>query len=86
MDSAAEDISEWVTGWDLVEESVSSVEGWALEWDEGLQLGQVAPMLGVGPGTVCPMAILMGGTDLATHTPVMAWGIPMVNIHGKNGR
>lgn len=86
MDSAAEAISEWVTGWDLVEEAVSSVEGWALEWDEGLQLGQVAPMLGVGPGTVCPMAILMGDTDLTTHTPAMARGIPMVNIHGKNGR
>ena len=84
MDSAAEAISEWVTGWDLVEESVSSVEGWALEWDGGMQAGWATPMLGVGPGTVCPMAILIGGTDLTTHTPAMAWGITMVSTRSKS--
>lgn len=70
---AAEATSEWVTEWGLVEELVPSVEGWALEWDEDMQ---ATPMLGVGPGMVCPMAILMEGTDLTTHTPAMAWGIP----------
>jgi hypothetical protein len=84
VDSAAEAISEWVTGWDLVEESVSSVEGWALEGDGGMQAGWATPMLGVGPGTVCPMAILMGDTDLVTHTPAMAWGIPMVSPRSKS--
>jgi len=73
---AAEATSEWVTEWGLVEELVPLVEGWALEWDGGMQAGWATPMLGVGPGMVCPMAILMGGTDLTTHTPAMAWGIP----------
>lgn len=65
-----------VTEWGLVEELAFSVEGWALEWDGGMQAGRATPMLGVGPGMVCPMAILMGGTDLTIHTTAMVWGIP----------
>ena len=68
----------------MVEGSASSVEGWPLEWDEDMQAGWATLMLGVGPGMVCPMAILMGGTDLTTHTPAMAWGIPMVSIRSKS--
>jgi len=57
---AEEDTSGWVTGWDLVEVG------------EGAGLDGVPRMLGVGPGTVCPIAILMGDTDLVTHTTAMA--------------
>jgi len=74
-----EGTSEWVTGWGLVEAEVGGEAG----------LDGVIPMLGVGPDMVCPMAIPLEGTedtDLAIRTTAMAWDIPMVNSHGKNGR
>jgi len=78
-----EDTSEWVTGWGLVEASVEAEVG----GEAGLD--GVIPMLGVGPDMVCPMAIPLEGTedtDLVIRTTAMAWDIPMVNSHGKNGR
>lgn len=71
-----EGTSEWVTEWGLVEAEVG----------REARLDGVIPMLGAGPGTVCPTAILMEDTDLAIRTTAMAWDIPMVNSHGKNGR
>ena len=74
-----EGTSEWVTGWGLVEVEVGGEAG----------LDGVIPMLGVGPGTVCPMAIPMEGTedtDSVIRTTAMARGIPTVDSYGKNGR
>jgi len=46
-------------------------------------LAEVIPMPGAGVGMVCLMVILMGDTDLVTHTMVTVQCSPMATTHGK---
>jgi hypothetical protein len=47
-------------------------------------LGGVVHMVGVGPGMVCLMVILMEDTDLATHTMVTLRPRSMATTHIEN--
>jgi hypothetical protein len=51
------------------------------EVEEGAGLVGVTLMLGAGLGMVCLTVILMGDTDLVTHTMVMVQCSPMAITH-----